>query len=227
MYMDSTAKNIKCIIQPYEDKIRQLEEIIKQKDFEIIVLKQKLNNNNSNQNTNFFNMKMFGDINNNINQQMNKEIKLIVKSKNNKLDIVSCMENDKISILENKLNLIEKGYLIHDYRVLSSELTLKEAGIRNGFIINIKPNVINIIFANTTGYISNYFLDEDCPVNMAIAFYSIENNIINRVYDKNVVSFLFNACKLRIYDDTPIKNIFEYRPNPRIIVNDNDNLIGG
>ena len=172
-------------------------------------------------------MKMFGDINNNINEKMNKEIKLIVKSQNNKLDIVSCLENDKISILENKLNLIEKGYLIHNYRVLSSKLTLKEAGIRNGFIINIKPNVINIIFANTPRNISYYILDEDCPVNMAIAFYSIENNIINRVYDKNIVSFLFNAYKLRIYDDTPIKNIFKYRPNPRVIVNDNNNLIGG
>ena len=44
--MDETAQNIKNIIQPYENKIRELEEIIKQKDFEIIVLKQKLNNNN-------------------------------------------------------------------------------------------------------------------------------------------------------------------------------------
>ena len=42
--MDNTALNIKNIIQPYENKIRVLEEIIKQKDFEIIVLKQKLNN---------------------------------------------------------------------------------------------------------------------------------------------------------------------------------------
>ena len=44
--MEQTAQNIKNIIQPYENKIRELEEIIKQKDFEIIVLKQKLNNNN-------------------------------------------------------------------------------------------------------------------------------------------------------------------------------------
>ena len=45
--MDNTALNIKNIIQPYENKIRELEEIIKQKDFEIIVLKQKLNTNES------------------------------------------------------------------------------------------------------------------------------------------------------------------------------------
>ena len=41
--MDQTALNVKSIIEPYENKIRELEEIIKQKDFEIIVLKQKLN----------------------------------------------------------------------------------------------------------------------------------------------------------------------------------------
>ena len=42
--IDQTALNIKSIVEPYENKIRQLEEIIKQKDFEITVLKQKLNN---------------------------------------------------------------------------------------------------------------------------------------------------------------------------------------
>ena len=36
--MDETAQNIKSIIQPYENKIRELEGIIKQKDFEITVL---------------------------------------------------------------------------------------------------------------------------------------------------------------------------------------------
>ena len=97
MYMDSTAQNIKSIIEPYEKKIRELEEIIKQKDFEIIVLKQKLNNN---QNNNWINMNMnqmnmmVGNINN-INQQMNKKIQLIIKSENNKLDIISCLENIK------------------------------------------------------------------------------------------------------------------------------------
>ena len=39
-FMDNAA-----LIQNYENKIRELEEIIKQKDFEIISLKQKLNIN--------------------------------------------------------------------------------------------------------------------------------------------------------------------------------------
>ena len=55
--MDETAQNIKNIIQLYENKIRELEEIIRQKDFEIILLKQKLNNNIPNMpNINFMNI---------------------------------------------------------------------------------------------------------------------------------------------------------------------------
>ena len=47
--MDETAMKIKAIISPYEQKIRELEEKIKQKDFEIILLKEKLNNYKNNQ----------------------------------------------------------------------------------------------------------------------------------------------------------------------------------
>ena len=42
--MDNTAMKIKAIIDPYEKKIIDLEKIIRQKDFEILVLKEKLNN---------------------------------------------------------------------------------------------------------------------------------------------------------------------------------------
>ena len=42
--IDENALKVKNIIQPYENKIIILEEIISQKDFEIAVLKYKLNN---------------------------------------------------------------------------------------------------------------------------------------------------------------------------------------
>ena len=64
--MDETAQNIKSIIQPYENKIRELEEIIKQKDFEITVLKQKLKN--VNKNDNFMNINQMNLMNMNMNQ---------------------------------------------------------------------------------------------------------------------------------------------------------------
>ena len=47
--MDETAMKLKAIIAPYEQKISELEKIIKEKDFEILLLKEKLNNYNNNQ----------------------------------------------------------------------------------------------------------------------------------------------------------------------------------
>ena len=40
--MDDTAMKIKAIIAPYETKIIELEKKIREKDFEILVLKEKL-----------------------------------------------------------------------------------------------------------------------------------------------------------------------------------------
>ena len=42
--MDADALRIRNIILPYENKIKELEEVIRQKDFEIALLKDKLNN---------------------------------------------------------------------------------------------------------------------------------------------------------------------------------------
>ena len=69
--MDQTALNIKSIIEPYENKIRELEEIIKQKDFEITVLKQKLNNNVSKNNLMTINPNLMMNMNPMMNMNMN------------------------------------------------------------------------------------------------------------------------------------------------------------
>ena len=73
--MDDTAMKLKAIIEPYEKKITELEQIIKQKDFEILVLNQKLNdfkknqiNINNNMNMNMMNPMMMSNniVNNNM-----------------------------------------------------------------------------------------------------------------------------------------------------------------
>ena len=68
LMMDETSLRVKNIIEPYENKIKELEEIIKNKNFEIAVLKEKLNNNNL-INSNF-RMNLIPQINNNINPMM-------------------------------------------------------------------------------------------------------------------------------------------------------------
>ena len=68
--MDETAMKIKAIIEPYEKKITELENIIKQKDFEILVLNEKLNNFKNNQ-MNQINNQMFFNNQINMNNNMN------------------------------------------------------------------------------------------------------------------------------------------------------------
>ena len=89
--MDNEALRIKKIIQPYEDKIKQLEGQIRQKDFEITCLKDKLDKNlQNNQNEQMVNMfslieqysqmnQMMNQINSNMNQfnQMNNNMNLM------------------------------------------------------------------------------------------------------------------------------------------------------
>ena len=166
---------------------------------------------------------MIGNINN-LNQQMNKEIKLIVKAEN-KIDVVSCFENDDIYTLRNKLDSLNfnKGSLIYNYRVLTNDnTTLKDYGIGNGSIIYIKSYTKNLIFKTTKGNIRNITLDEDCPLSLAITIYCYENKISNfyeMINSKSLV-FLYDATCLLITDETPIKFIFRYSLNPTIIVND-------
>jgi len=76
--------------------------------------------NNMNPNLDQMNMMM-----GNINQLTDKEIKVIVISEN-KIDIVSCFENDSVIILKNKLKELNfnEGNLIHNYRALIPHLNL-------------------------------------------------------------------------------------------------------
>lgn len=97
--MDDTALKIKAIIEPYEKKIAELEKIIKEKDFEIIVLKEKINKLQSNQ------MMMNNQINmnNNINM-MNPMINPMMNSLMNN-NIVNWMDQYNINMGNNNMNL--------------------------------------------------------------------------------------------------------------------------
>ena len=163
MQMGATAINIKNIIQPYENKIKELEEIIKQKDFEITVLKQKLNNykynsmnmnfpiNMMSSNNNLMNMKnnsmnmmnssmnmIFQNINRNF-EYIGKELKLKVKYNDNNFEII-CYEKDKVNVLRKKFNYdIGNNDFVSNYKWLCPELTFEENGIHKDEKIEIKP----------------------------------------------------------------------------------------
>ena len=225
MMMDETAQNIRNIIQPYENKVRELEEIIKQKDFEIIVLKQKLDNNISNinnMNPMMINMNMnpFNLIMGNMNQQTNKgqEISLIIISENRR-EFIKCFEYEKASILKEKYKV--EGTLTFNYKEISSDFTLKENGICDGSLIYIKHKFKNIIFKNTYGKTNVFPLSEDCPIGIAFIHYCMRLGIINQlktIFDGNnpELNFLYNYNRLKIYK-APIKEIFAVN-NPIVMV---------
>ena len=100
--MDDTAMKLKAIIEPYEKKITELEQIIKKKDFEILVLNQKLSqykNNpiNINNNINMMNpMMMNNDINMNNPMMMNNNM--------NWKDFYNNMANNNINLPMDNMN---------------------------------------------------------------------------------------------------------------------------
>ena len=264
--IDTTAQNVKNIIQPYENKIKELEEIIRQKDFEIAVLKQKLNNKNCGYSDNQMNMMNNNPVNmrnnnpmnmmnnnpmnmmnnipmnmmnnnpmnmmNNIPMNMNmffpnfnqfendkgKELKLKVKFENNEYNI-SCFENDKASILREKININEiDGYFIYNFKAIDPRITFEENGICSwDSIIEIKP-LMNLTFNYLTK--NCLILSHDCPLNIAIYYYLLKLNdpfFMGEVINGKI-SFLFNGSKLNIREETPIINIFKNN-EPVVTVN--------
>ena len=235
MSMDTTAQNIKNIIQPYENKIKQLEEIIRQKDFEITVLKQKLNNNkpntmNINNPLDFMNMNNQMNIMNmniplnimmmpNIIQNNEKTIFLELKCDNNTYNI-NCYQKDKVSILREKINF-DKGKrgFTFNYKVLDEDLSFKENGIYDYAKIEIKP-VLNLFF-DFHGKIYSIVLSKDCPLSIAISHFLLRMSnpfILQKIiYNIEALTFLFNASNLNAKDQSSIDKIFEHI-NPVITV---------
>jgi len=222
--MDQTALNVKSIIEPYENKIRELEEIIKQKDFEIIVLKQKLNNKNMNPMINInmnpmmnININPFPNTNEIIN---NDEISVVIKS-NTKT--IKCFRNDKASSIEKKL------ILTYNYEPFYDK-PLGEYGISNGSVINIADKIYNVRFDATSGLKKVLNLDGDCPIKEAIKLYFHrinKENFYQMLLDNQIhLSFIYNNVKLNIRDERPLNIIFSAR-NPVVTVNDLNQIIGG
>ena len=236
--MDQTALNIKNIIQPYENKIRELEEIIKQKDFEITVLKQKLNNSINASKNNLMNlnpnqmMNMNPMMNMNLNNQMmdmmnpsfnNRErIFVIIKSNINKT--IECYKDDKATSIKKKLSLT------YNYEPIY-EKTLGEYGISNNSIINIADKLYNVQFKAISGLNKVLILDGDCPLKDAIKLYfrriNKENIYFELLNNQIHIPFIYNLVMLNIRDERPLNVILSY-PNPVITVNDETNsIIGG
>ena len=87
--MDDTAMKIKAIIDPYEQKIIKLEKIIREKDFEITVLKQKIYKYKNNQ------------ININMNNQMNMMDQINMNNQMNMMNQINMMNQMNMGWMDN------------------------------------------------------------------------------------------------------------------------------
>ena len=236
--MNTTTQNVKNIIEPYEKRIKELEEIIRQKDFEIAVLKQKLNKkkaNDMNINNQINMINMNNPINMmNVNNQMNminmnnpmnmfcpnideiipkgKKLFLKVKFENNEYDI-DCFQRDKASILRDKVQINKLFFdFVFNFKRINMGQTFEENGIYNDTgIIEVKP-IIHLIFDfNEIKYGLN--LSQDCPLDIAIYHYLIElkDPFLLKVFANNgkKIDFIFNATRLNIKEETPLYKIFK------------------
>ena len=212
--MDDSALRIKNLIQPYENKIKELEEIIRQKDFEIAVLKDKINNNNFNTQTqNLMNMNPMNMMVQFPDKETEKKGKEIVVSH---MNFRNEMLSGKITCYENEMayNLFDRmlgNYPWKFIKFFCNEkkihpfLTIKENGIKDGSIIK-GSFAFNISFRNVCGSLINIAVDENYPIKKAIKFYLIK---IGKEGCFNEFVFLYNGTKLNIEDKTPIKVIFK------------------
>ena len=211
-FMDNAA-----LIQNYENKIRELEEIIKQKDFEIIFLKQKLNINIPNNNINMMNPMM------NMNMEPmfypSNPDKISINIKSNLNYITNCFKSDKTSILKERL------ILTYNYKPINKDVTIEENGITDGSIINVTDQIYTLHF-KYKGSDYNVSLDGVCPLKQAIKIYCERFKYdYQKVLNKNIY-FIYNGSKMMIFNETPIKDVFP-GINPTIIVFDaNSGAIG-
>ena len=212
MQMGATAINIKNIIQPYENKIKELEEIIKQKDFEITVLKQKLNNYKYNSMNMNFPINMMSSNNN------------LMNMKNNSMNMMNCSMNMIFQNINKKFNYdIGNNDFVSNYKWLCPELTFEENGIHKDEKIEIKPILkLYFEFSEIKKLIT---LSSDCPLSTAISYYLIKLGnpfILEKIINKRIpISFLYNSSRLNIEEKTPINKIFNSNP-ARILVDENN-----
>ena len=91
---------------------------------------------------------------------------------------------------------------------------------------NNNINKYNIIFVSTQGVSYNIYYNYGTTIDEALKAYLNEAETPELIDDRtNRIDYLFNARRLRFGDETTIETFFRNFINPRIIVNDIQNLI--
>ena len=206
-------------IQIVEDKIKSLEEKIAQKESELKNLKDELNSNNLMK----MNMVRFNNLMNPINNPSPQSKKISVNLQFDIQNSIECNENDMSYVLKDKL------YFIHNHQPINLYKKISENKIFNGATIKITDKILKISFETSTREKTIISFDENCPIRKAVEIYCFntidaENNF-KKVWNCTLI-FIYNATKLDVFKETPIKQIFGDNPFARVVVIDTGITIG-
>jgi hypothetical protein len=92
---------------------------------------------------------------------------------------------------------------------------------------NSGGNKVNCVFKTTQGVVSNVLVEGNKTMGELLKIYLKRMGKEELIGKKDVgVCFLYNATKIDFSNKTTIEDFFHFTPNPTLIVNDVNNLIG-
>lgn len=214
MYMDPYHLFLNNTIQSLKERIRRLEEIIKQKDCEIMQLMQLMQLMQKDNNVSFQNINTKSDELQSYDR--NDIINVTIQCSLRRL---SCFKNQKAEILANQINL-KNMQLSANYKPISFDKTIEENGIYDGSIINLTANIYNLQFI-MSGERITISLDGDCPLRQAIIYYCEKTNkpyLYPMALENRIIFKYQGQRELNISEETDIKQIFKGNFNPLVDV---------
>ena len=91
--------------------------------------------------------------------------------------------------------------------------------------LNTPGPKLNVLFTTTVGTNKNIVLSQSTTIDQALKKY-LKTIGKSELINSDKISFLFNATKLNYGDTRTVGEFFRNSTNPKVIVNDTNNLIG-
>ena len=245
---DDITTRIKTIVEPYEKKIKELEEQIRQKDFEIAVLKEKcyqaeknnLNNNFQGINPLQIPMEMNNMdiglgmppmVNMNNNNEYSDIITLIFKGMNDIKIMQKCFIDDEFGFVQKKIlkkinnpSNIQLKFIFNAKNTIPN-LTVSELGMTNN------AHIFIVMASHNTSNTSNISLksQESSSFKIRIMFKTSQGSLLNIPFDNEIsIGSALQKYLIRVNREDLIKSnqekiVFIYNAS-KLSINDNRRL---
>ena len=175
----------------------------------------------TNQMPNMFNNNFGMGFNNNFmpNMMMNNNIFFNPNIMNNNFNhMPNTMNNMNNNLFSEKDEAFLEGF----------KIGVNQINNKYSYVENKPGPKMEIVFKTTQGTSKVFLINYETTIDKLLQIYL---NLINRqdYYEEksNKICFLFNACRLRFGEQNPVKEFFKGDKNPKVLVNEINNLIGG